>query len=97
MLDEELINKALEQYKKNLVKYKETYARRKLDKNFMELNRTRARNYYINNPEKKKEYYTNNKEKQKSRSLYNYYKKKDKVDTFKSKHPDKYNLLFNSL
>ena len=50
MVEEELIQKALEQYKKNLVKYKETYARRKLDSDFMEANRERARNYYILNP-----------------------------------------------
>ena len=94
MVEEELIQKALEQYKKNLVKYKETYARRKLDSEFMEENRERARNYYILNPEKKKEYYTNNKEKQKSRSMYNYYKKKDNIELFKSKYPERYNLLF---
>tara|TARA_R110002012_G_scaffold254340_1_gene433379 strand:- start:111 stop:401 length:291 start_codon:yes stop_codon:yes gene_type:complete len=94
MVEEEIIQKALEQYKNNLVKYKKIYARRKLDEEFMEANRERARNYYILNPEKKKEYYTNNKEKQKSRSMYNYYKKKDKIDIFKSKYPERYNLLF---
>ncbi len=97
MIEDELIKKALEQYKRNLVKYKETYARRKLDEAFMEANRQRARDYYVNNPEKKKEYYENNKERQKCRSMYNYYKKQDKVELFKSKYPERYNLLFPSL
>lgn len=97
MLEDELVQKAIKQYKNNLVKYKETYARRKLDEAFMESNRQRARDYYVNNPEKKKEYYKNNKEKQKCRSMYNYYKKNNKVETFQMKYPERYNLLFSSL
>lgn len=96
-MDEQLIQKALQQYKNNLLKYKETYARRRLDENFMEANRERARNYYLNNPHKKKEYYETNKEKTKCKSMYNYYKKMDKVDVFKSKYPERYILLFGSL
>ena len=37
--------------------------------------------------------YQDNKEFVKARSLYNYYKKRDKIDTFKEKHEDKYKIL----
>lgn len=94
MLDEELIQKALEQYKNNLVKYKKIYQIRKQDETFMEANRQRARDYYLNNPTKKKEYYENNKEKTKCKAMYNYYKKIEKIDVFKSKYPERYTFLF---
>ncbi len=57
-------------------------------------NRERAKAHYQNGyREKKKEKYEQNKDLLKTKSLFNYYKRKDKIDIFKSKHEDKYNML----
>jgi len=59
-------------------------------------NRERAKAHYQNGyKEKKKEIYSQNKDLLKTKSLFNYYKKKDKIDDFKAKHQDKYNLLMD--
>jgi hypothetical protein len=92
-MEEAMIQKAIDQYQKRLQLYKETYQKRKEDEAFMESNRQRAREYYKNNPTKKQEYYEMNKERAKARSMYNYYKKHDKLDLFKSKYPERYNLV----
>tara|TARA_R100001443_G_scaffold83783_1_gene90501 strand:- start:2006 stop:2320 length:315 start_codon:yes stop_codon:yes gene_type:complete len=57
-------------------------------------NRERAKAHYdAGYKEKKKEKYQDNKELSKNISLYNYYKKTDRIDTFKERHQDKYDLL----
>jgi hypothetical protein len=57
-------------------------------------NRQRAKAHYENGyKEKKKENYLNNKELLKNKSLFNYYKRNDKIEKFKEKHQDKYNML----
>ena len=43
--------------------------------------------------DKKKEKYNENKDFIKAKNLYHYYVKKEKVDSFKEKHEDKFNLL----
>lgn len=92
-MDDEMIQRAIDQYQKRLLKYKEIYQTRKQDDKFMQSNRERAREYYKNNPTKKKEYYEMNKEKSKCKSMYNYYKKQGKLDIFKSKYPERYALV----
>ena len=67
---------------------------KKFDEEYINKNRERAKKHYQNGyKEKKKEYYENNKDIMKAKSSYNYYKKIDKIDVFKEKHPDKYKLL----
>ena len=57
-------------------------------------NRERAKAHYQNGyKEKKKENYNTNKEFLRTKALFNYYKKKDKIDTFKEKHEEKYKML----
>ncbi len=57
-------------------------------------NRQRAKAHYENGyKDKKKEKYQINKELLKSKSLFNYYRKNDKLDIFKEKHEEKYNML----
>jgi hypothetical protein len=92
-MDDIMIQKAIEQYQKRLLKFKEHYQKKKEDETFMESNRIRAREYYKNNPNKKKEYYEMNKDIAKCKSMYNYYKKIDKLDIFKSKYPERYALV----
>tara|TARA_R100001440_G_scaffold31594_3_gene50170 strand:+ start:2585 stop:2896 length:312 start_codon:yes stop_codon:yes gene_type:complete len=57
-------------------------------------NRERAKAHYQNGyKEKKKENYNNNKDILKTKSLFNYYKKNNKIDAFKEKHAEKYDML----
>ena len=57
-------------------------------------NRERAKAHYQNGyKEKKRENYNTNKELLRTKALFNYYKKKDKIDTFKEKHEEKYKML----
>ena len=57
-------------------------------------NRERAKLYYHNGyKEKKKQHYQDNKDILKNKYLYNYYKKTNKIEVFKEKHKDKYDML----
>jgi hypothetical protein len=57
-------------------------------------NRERAKAHYQNGyKDKKKENYNANKDLLKTKSLFNYYKRKDKIESFKEKHEDKYKML----
>ena len=59
----------------------------------MKKNRERAKNHYANNKEKKKERYSENADLLKARSLPRYYTKKDILEKFETKHPEKVSLL----
>ena len=56
-------------------------------------NRERAKNHYNNNKEIKLQKYQDNKEVMNAKSTYYYYKKNNKLDIFKEKKMDKYELL----
>jgi len=93
-LSEEQINKILEAYKKKRIrenKYYHDVVKNKDD--FVIKNRARAKAHYEKNKDKKKEKYQNNKELYSARNLYNYYLKKDNIEKFKEKHPDKFSIL----
>ena len=90
---EDKVRKILESYKKKAGKDKERYARNKESPEFMEQNRVRAREHYENNKEKKKDAYLNNKETRKAKCLMNYYKKQDRLEEFKEKHPACWDLI----
>ena len=95
-LSEEQINKILSNYKKKAEREKHYYHNvAKLDENFKIKNRQRAKAHYEKNKDKKKEKYDTNKDFLKSKSLYNYYKKNDRIDDFKKKHDDKFQILKN--
>lgn len=95
-MSEEQIKKIIDTYKKQRVKDKDRYETLKLNEDFKVKNRERARLHYVNNKEKKKQKYQDNKDILNAKSLLQYYKYNDKVDTFKDKHKDKYDLLHNS-
>lgn len=45
--------------------------------------------------EKKKEYYEKNKVQNQAKNSYNYYRRRDRLDDFKTKFPDRYEILVN--
>ena len=94
MDNDELIKKLLADYKKKIEHDRHTYHTvKKLNPEFMESNRQRAKLHYEKNKAKKKETYEKNKELHKSKNLYAYYKRNNKLDIFKDKHKDKYDNL----
>jgi hypothetical protein len=93
---EEHIKNILNQYQRKREKEKERYERIKDTEEFKTQNRQRARNHYQVNKDKKKEKYDTNKEFMNARSSYYYYKKKEQLDLFKEKYPNKVNILMEN-
>lgn len=95
-INDETIRKLVEQHKRKLEYYKNKYHNeRKHNEEFMEKNRQRAKNHYEKNKDSKREYYLKNREFMNAKNSYNYYRKKDDIDSFKTKYPDKYQLLID--
>jgi hypothetical protein len=94
-LDEKQIQNILTNYKNKRQRENKYYHEvSKHKEEFKIKNRQRAKLHYENGyKEKKKINYENNKEFLKNRSLYNYYKRNDKLEVFKEKHKDKYDML----
>ena len=90
---DERIKSILNQYERKRMKEKERYKVIKDTEEFKQQNRTRARNHYQLNKEKKKENYENKKDFMNARSSLYYYKRKDKVELFKEKYPEKVKIL----
>lgn len=96
-ITDEYIQKLVTDHKKKLQYHRDRYNTiRKHDETFMKKNRDRAKVHYENNKEKKKEYYESNKVLMNAKASYKYYLKNDKVDKFKEKYNDRYELLINS-
>ena len=87
------IKHLLEQHERKRLKEKERYERIKRTPEFLEKNRTRAKNYYHDHRESKKTKYLENRDLFNARSSYYYYKKRDKIELFKEKCPQKVKLL----
>ena len=83
----------IELYKKSRIRDKAKYQTNKLKEGFLETNRARAKAHYLANKEIKADKYQNNKQLLKAKALYNYYKNNEKLETFKIKHVEKFNLL----
>ena len=94
-LSPEQIDKILANYKKKRERENKYYHEVSKDNEEYKLkNRERAKSHYHNGgKDMKKERYESNKDMLQIKSLYNYYRKIDKTDVFKNKHPDKYNIL----
>ena len=95
-LSDERIKSIINQYERKREKEKARYIMLKDTDEFKSKNRERANNHYQNNKDKKKEKYDNNKDFMNSRSSYYYYKKKDKLDLFKEKYPNKVKTLMDN-
>ena len=94
-MSEEQINKIIENYKQQKIKDKNRYENLKLNEDFKVKNRERARLHYEKNKDKKKQKYQDNKDILNAKSLLQYYKYNNKVNIFKDKHKDKYELLYS--
>ena len=93
-LSEEQIQKILTTYKNKKKRESDYYHNsQKHNEEFMKKNRERAKNHYANNKEKKKERYNENADFLKAKSLHRYYTKKDTLEKFETKHPEKVSLL----
>tara|TARA_R110000868_G_scaffold10631_4_gene51548 strand:- start:2828 stop:3136 length:309 start_codon:yes stop_codon:yes gene_type:complete len=95
-LSDERIKSIVNQYERKRDKEKARYIMLKDTDEFKSKNRERANNHYQNNKDKKKEKYDNNKDFMNARSSYYYYKKKDKIDLFKEKYPNKVKTLMDN-
>ena len=93
-LTNEQIEKILNNYKAKRERENKYYHEvQKNNEEFKIKNRQRAKNHYEKNKEKKKENYESNKLFLQAKSLHNYYKKRENLETFKTKHEEKFNLL----
>jgi hypothetical protein len=87
------IQHILKLYKQNKEKNKANYEKIKDTEEFKQKNRARAKAHYHGNKELKKNAYIQNKELIKARSSYRYYMKRDRVQEFKEKYPERYEKL----
>lgn len=95
-MDDKLITKLLEDYKKKkLYDYNKYHNERKFNTEFIDKNRQRAKDHYRVNKENRKEEYIKNKDIQKSKNLYHYYRRNNNLQVFILKHIDKYNMLLS--
>ena len=93
------INYVLEFYKKNRERNKAYYDKIKDTDEFKKKNRERAKKHYHENKaykKTKKDEYEKNKTLLNARSAYKYYQKRDRLDEFIEKFPDKYELVMNN-
>jgi len=95
-MSDDMIKKLVQQHKNKLEYYKNKYHNeRKHDEIFMQKNRQRAKDHYEKNKILKQEYYQNNKDFLNAKNSYYYYKKRNNIDKFKTKFPEKYKLLMD--
>ena len=90
---EDQVNHILEKYKCQREKDKVIYQKKKENPEFVKKNRERAKQHYHKNPEMKQKYYEANKELQLAKSSYHYYLKNNNIEKFKTKRPERYELL----
>lgn len=93
--NDEQIKHILNVYKTQREKDKISYEKKKLNPDFVKKNRERAKKHYHENKEKRVNNYQLNKELQQAKSSYHYYNKKNNIDKFKERYPERYNLLIN--
>jgi len=94
-LTAEQIARVLTNYKNKRIRENKYYHEvTKNKEDFKIKNRARSKLHYDNGyNEVKKQHYQDNKDILKTKSLYNYYKKNNKIEIFKDKHKDKYDML----
>ncbi len=95
-LTEEQIQRILTTYKNKKIREQQYYHNvSKHKEEFKIKNRERAKDHYHNKGYnvKRKEKYEMDKKTNQSKGLYYYYKKKDKIEVFKEKHKEKYEIL----
>lgn len=93
--DEE-IKKIIQSYHNKREREKQNYDKIKDTEEFKSYNRQKVKNWYQENKDKRKQEYQNNKEIKTARSSYYYYKRNNRIDDFKEKYPEKYQLLVDN-
>jgi len=93
---EEQIEKILIQYKNKKEKEKVRYDLIKDTEEYRNKSRERAKKNYMETKEIRKEKYNNNKFMNLSKNSFYYYNKKDNIEKFKLKYPDRYDALLIS-
>jgi hypothetical protein len=91
------VDKLLTAYKRKQQKEKERYDRLKDNPDFVKKNRIRAKNHYDKNKEKKMEKYKSNIDYERAKSSFYYYKKRNNIEAFKSRYPERYELMKDKL
>ena len=90
------IDTILKSYKNKKENYKAWYDKIKDTDEWKEKNRARAREHYANGyKEKKAEDYESNKELNRAKNSFRYYKNNGRIDDYKKKYPDRYDMLYN--
>jgi len=89
------IQRMIRSYEHKRTREKKHYQKVKDTEEFKQKNRQRAREWYEKNQAVRKNYYEKNKQITIAKNSYNYYKKLDRVNDFKIKHPKKYQLLID--
>ena len=91
---EQDINHILTVYKNRKDSYKTWYNKIKDTDEFKMKNRLRAKKHYINGyKEKKAENYTEQLQLNRAKNSFRYYKNNNRIDEYKEKYPDRYELL----
>jgi hypothetical protein len=93
---EDQINQILKLYIQKRQKEKERYDKIKDTDEFKIKNRSRAKKHYEENKHVKQNMYQENKEFVKARNNYMYYKKKNRVEDYKERYPERYQMLIDA-
>ena len=96
---DEQLNKLIESHKKILENRKKYYQKVKDKDDFKIKNRARSNEWYKNddNKNKVKQRYEDNKPYLKAKSSYKYYKKNNRLEYFKEKLPERWELIKDDL
>ena len=91
----EEIQRLLKAYEAKRLREKKNYQNIKNNPDFKKKNCQNAKDWYKENKNKESrtKKYQDNKELHKAKVNYNYYKKRNRVEEFKKKHPEKYKIL----
>ena len=93
-LTDEQITKIILSHKKRLEYDRKRYHEvNKKDPVFIAKNRQRAKEHYEKYGSKKRENYAQNREVLSARTSYRYYKRTNRLELFKTRHPEKYQML----
>ena len=93
-LTDEQIDRILESHKRRRAYDRHRYHTvLKYNPEFVKKNRLNARKHYEEKGQKKRDYYKTDKEYLSARASYRYYKRSNREELFKTRHPEKYALL----
>ena len=93
-MDDEKIKSIVRAYERSREREKARYVQKlRDDPEFQRKNRERAKLHYSQNKDKKKQYYDAHRDVINAKSLFKYYKQQGKVEYFKTKFPERHELI----